>query len=250
MKKTLLVAALALLTSCASSNEITGTQDTYSDPLEGYNRGMTYVNNKLDDYVLDPITKGYRYVTPDFLRNMISNALSNIGEPLNMVNNVLQGDFSGAGNNIARFGVNTTVGLLGTFDVATKEGISEDNEDLGQTLASWGVGSGPYLVLPILGPSNFRDGFGIAVSSFVNPVHIYADNTDRDGVYTSYLALKLLSTKDEYMDTMRSIRETSMDPYAALKSIYRQNRRDAISDGMCMADEFPEYDEYGEEIYK
>jgi phospholipid-binding lipoprotein MlaA len=140
----------------------------YDDPWEGFNRRMYYFNAKADEYVLLPVVAGYKAITPDILEVGFSNFFSNIGEFPVFINSLLQGKPSVAVETLSRFTVNTTVGFLGFFDVATSIGLDEQNEDFGQTLGVWGVNSGPYIVLPFLGPSSLRDvtGAGIDMLSF------------------------------------------------------------------------------------
>lgn len=134
-----------------------------SDPWEGFNRRMYYFNAKADEHVLLPVVDGYQAITPDFMEAGISNFFSNLGEVTTFLNSVLQVKVEVATKTLGRFVVNTTVGVLGLFDVATPLGIAEQHEDFGQTLGYWGVGPGPYLVLPILGPSSLRDATGTVV---------------------------------------------------------------------------------------
>jgi phospholipid-binding lipoprotein MlaA len=126
------------------------------DPYEGFNRGVYRVNDAIDRTVLVPVAKGYRYVTPDFLELGIANFFSNIGDVTVLANNLLQGKFTQAASDTARIFVNTTAGIGGFFDAGTKVGLEKHNESFGQTLGHWGVGEGPFLMLPLLGPNNAR----------------------------------------------------------------------------------------------
>jgi phospholipid-binding lipoprotein MlaA len=135
----------------------------YDDPWEGFNRRMYYFNAKADEYILLPVVAGYKAITPDFVERAVSNFFRNLGEFTVFINALLQGKPSVGVETLGRFAVNTTLGLFGVFDVATKIGLDEQNEDFGQTLGVWGVTPGPYLVLPILGPSSLRDAFGVGV---------------------------------------------------------------------------------------
>ncbi|MCV6599580.1 MAG: VacJ family lipoprotein [Alphaproteobacteria bacterium] len=242
-KKSIVIAGMLSLSACAGTHELSGNSEVY-DPFEGYNRGMMSVNNTLDEYVIEPAAKGYRYITTESIRESVKNFLDNLKQPLYFANNLLQADIGGAGLNLSRFVVNTTVGVAGLFDVATSYGVDNDKEDFGQTLATWGVGAGPYIVLPILGPSNARDTAGLGVTWNTDPVNIYADNTDRDGIVYTKAALEGLSLREENIETLSSLKETSIDFYSTMRSIYKQRRADAISDG-SYEPEFP--DEFDEE---
>jgi phospholipid-binding lipoprotein MlaA len=217
-----LIAALVLASACS-------TKSNADDPLEGYNRGMFRVNEALDTVLIRPVAKGYRYITPQPIRNRISNVSDNLYEPISMVNNFLQGDFTGGMNNFWRFLINSSVGLGGMHDVAATAGIAPRREDFGQTLAVWGVGTGPYIVLPIFGPSNLRDTSGKVADWFMDPVN-YAlrapDDTDWDWTLIGVRAGQALSQRERFLDPIDDIYSSSLDPYASFKSIYEQ-RRDA-----------------------
>jgi len=147
-----------------SDNEL-GLMSAYTDPWEGFNRRMYYFNAKADQYVLLPVVSGYKKVTPDFVETGINNFFNNLGEIPTFINSLLQLKISVAGETLGRFALNSTIGLAGVFDVATPIGLVEQNEDFGQTLGFWGVSSGPYLVLPLLGPSSLRDATGLVFDS-------------------------------------------------------------------------------------
>ena len=147
-----------------SDNEL-GLMSAYADPWEGFNRRMYYFNAKADQYVLLPVVSGYKKVTPDFVETGINNFFNNLGEIPTFINSLLQLKISVAGETLGRFALNSTIGLAGVFDAATPIGLVEQNEDFGQTLGYWGVNSGPYLVLPLLGPSSLRDATGLVFDS-------------------------------------------------------------------------------------
>ncbi|MFD2167481.1 VacJ family lipoprotein [Thalassotalea euphylliae] len=138
-------------------------RQVYDDPFEGFNRRMYYFNAKADEYVILPVVSGYKAVMPDFAETGVSNFFSNLGEIPTFINAVLQFKLGVAGETLARFATNSTIGLAGFIDVATPIGLDKQNEDFGQTLGHWGVGPGPYLVLPFLGPSSVRDATGSLV---------------------------------------------------------------------------------------
>jgi phospholipid-binding lipoprotein MlaA len=138
-----------------------GLMSAYTDPWEGFNRRMYYFNAKADEYVLLPIVTGYKQITPDVVETGLSNFFNNLAETSTFINSLLQFKLSVAGETLGRFAVNTTLGLAGLIDVATPIGLAAQDEDFGQTLGFWGVKAGPYLVLPLLGPSSLRDASGI-----------------------------------------------------------------------------------------
>jgi len=208
-----LVAAVLLAGACS-------TKADDADPLEGYNRVMFDINHGLDTVLIKPVAQGYRFITPAPIRTRIGNVSDNLYEPVNMVNAFLQGDFEQGSRNFFRFLINSTVGLAGLHDVATEAGIPAHSEDFGQTLAVWGVGSGPYLVLPLFGPSNLRDTSGLVADIFLDPV-TYATNTWTN---VGIDAGQALVERERLLDPIDDIFATSLDPYASFKSIYEQRR--------------------------
>lgn len=147
--------------SIPKNHQSLGLIGTYSDPFEGINRRMYYFNAKADHYVLWPMIKGYKQITPDFIEAGVRNFFNNLSEISTFINSLLQFKLAVAGETLGRFALNTTVGVVGLFDVATPSGLVQQNEDFGQTLGYWGVDAGPYLILPILGPSSLRDTTGL-----------------------------------------------------------------------------------------
>ena len=211
-----LVAALLLTAACSTSNS--------EDPLEGYNRGMFAVNDAVDTVLIRPVAMGYRYVTPDGLRWRIGNMSSNLYEPVSMINAFLQGEFTQGMTNFWRFVINSTVGLGGMHDVAATAGLSPRREDFGQTLATWGVGSGPYIVLPILGPSNLRDTSGKLADWFIDPVNYALRQDGTDWTLYGVRGGQALVAREDLLDPIDDIFSSSLDPYASFKSIYEQHR--------------------------
>jgi phospholipid-binding lipoprotein MlaA len=219
LKKILPLLATALLAVACSSAK---TSDP-ADPLEAYNRGAFAFNQTVDEYVFRPIAWGYRYVTPTPIRQRVGNFTDNLMEPVSMVNAFLQGNFQAGMRSFWRFALNSTVGIAGLHDVASEAGIREQDEDFGQTLAVWGVGSGPYIIIPFFGPSNPRDAFGKVTDWFISPVNL-AINDDT----TEYAlgGVQALVARERLLDPIDDIYDTSIDPYATFRSIYMQ-RRDA-----------------------
>ena len=203
------------------------------DCFEGLNRGIFAFNQVLDSVVIEPVAKGYRYL-PSPIREGTSNALSNLSLVVTIPNNILQGDMSLAGKNSARFVVNSTIGILGIFDPASKMGLNDyEKEDWGQTFAKWGVGEGCYLVLPILGPSTLRD----ATASLINYSGgnaWYNITVDEDTHYVSdfdYYASRGLSGVDfraKNIESFNNLEKNSIDFYASVKSLYLQDRKKRI----------------------
>ncbi len=194
-----------------------------SDPLESFNRTVYRFNDTLDDYLLSPVAEGYRAVVPEYGRNRVSNILSNLTAPVSFANNLLQGEFKRAGHSFWRFVINSTIGIGGFNDVATEFGIPDDKSDFGVTLAKYGVESGPYIVLPLLGPTTVRDGFGGVVDIFASPV-TYSGTA----ATITYRASDTVSGRERLLDLTKDIDENSFDPYASIRSSYLQNRAKKI----------------------
>ncbi|REL36731.1 MlaA family lipoprotein [Thalassotalea euphylliae] len=173
--------------------------ERYADPFEGFNRRMYYFNAKADEYVLLPIVSGYKAITPDPVEKGVSNFFSNLGELPTLANALLQLKFDVAATSFGRFALNSTIGLVGLFDVASPVGLKEQNEDFGQTLGYWGVGSGPYLVLPLLGPSSMRDATGLAVDTL--------------GYRELVKELDLTSEEELFLDALRSVNGRANVPF-------------------------------------
>lgn len=211
-----LIASAVFLSACASKNQ--------DDPLEPFNRGVHSFNTVLDKGVFRPVAKGYRYITPRGIRTRIGNVSDNLKEPVNMLNAFLQGDFEQGMTSFWRFAINTTIGIGGINDVAASAGLKRRSEDFGQTLGVWGVGSGPYLVLPIFGPSNPRDAVGTVVDWFTTPWNYAIDDTSDE------IALGVaqgLVTRERLIDPIDDMYD-SLDPYAAFRSSYMQYRDAAV----------------------
>lgn len=194
------------------------------DPWEGFNRGVYGVNTGIDNAVLKPLAKGYRTVTPDLVDKGISNFFSNLGDVGNMINNALQFKGEAAISDMARVIFNSTFGLAGFLDVASEMGIPKHDEDFGQTLAVWGVGAGPYVELPLLGPSTLRDAPGRVVDFALNPVSYlnYAE---------SLSAVRLVDTRADLLTKEKVLKTVSPDRYAAIRDAWLQRREFLVSDG-------------------
>ncbi|MDR5867133.1 MlaA family lipoprotein [Halomonas koreensis] len=221
--------ALGLLTGCATTG--TGERSHPDDPWEGFNRGVFAFNETVDRYAVKPAAQGYRFVTPDPVETGIGNFFSNLGEVSNALNSLLQGKGANAGIASGRFLINSTVGVLGLFDVATRLDLVGREEDFGQTLATWGVGEGPYLVLPLLGPSTVRDTAGLPVDWYTDPVSHVEDDTVR----YSLRGLEIVDTRAGLLDQEQLIRG---DRYSFIRDSWLQRRRFEVNDGELGEDPF------------
>ncbi len=204
------------------------------DCFEGLNRGIFAFNQVLDNIIVEPLAKGYRYL-PSPIRTGTSNALSNLSLVVTIPNNVLQGNINLAGKNTGRFLINSTIGILGVFDPASKIGLNNyDKEDWGQTLASWGVGDGCYLVLPILGPSTVRDTVG-SLANYVGGDAWYNITVRNDTRYVSdfdyyaSVATNGVDFRAKNLESFQNLEENSLDFYASVKSLYLQDRKKKIA---------------------
>lgn len=220
------------LTACASSQDqsIMGDGQVISDPLEDTNRAVFKFNAAVDDAVINPVIKGYRFVVPKEARNSLGNFLRNLQSPVIFANQVLQGDLEGAKNVVLRAVINTFAGFGGLFDFAGKEGLPHESEDFGQTLATWGLDQGPYVVVPLLGPSTTRDSIGYIVDGYADPLRWYLFNIEKTGIYYTKSSLNYLNLRDELMDVLQDLRNSSIDYYASTRSIYYQRREALVND--------------------
>lgn len=188
-----------------------------SDPWEGFNRPVFMFNSVLDHYTLKPIAEGYQWITPVFVQHGVTNMLNNLGEAKNFGNNVLQLKLNDAGVDLARFGFNSTFGLLGFFDVGSKMGLQHSDQDFGQTLGYWGVPSGPYVVLPFLGPSTVRDATGKVPDYFMSIDNYINDNGVQYGIW----GVDLVDTRVQFLPIDKMI---VGDPYIFIRNAYLENR--------------------------
>ena len=198
-----------------------------NDPLEPFNRAVFAVNVEADRYILKPVAYVYKEAVPEPARDAVGNFLRNLGSPVVFLNSVLQGDVDHAGETLLRFLINSTVGVAGVADVAGEMGLVRRDEDFGQTLAVWGADEGPYLMLPLLGPSNARDAFGRVVDYFGDPWTYFR----YEKFSYSRWAAGIVDARVRNYELIRDLEKTSVDYYAAVRSLYRQDRRDAITNG-------------------
>jgi|TARA_B100000767_G_scaffold23831_1_gene21099 phospholipid-binding lipoprotein MlaA len=205
-------------------------QAAESDPFEGVNRKVFALNEYLDKWLVKPAAKVYRWSTPDFVDQGITNVFYNLGEIRNGVNSLLQADPSNAGKSTARLLVNSTVGVLGFFDVASRWNIQSEKEDFGQTLAVWGVADGPYVVLPMLGGRSLRDAVAFAPDVYLSPL----EKIDYVATRNTVRAIDLIDIRADLIDAEQMV---SGDRYGFLRDIYQQRRAAAIANG-DIADDF------------
>ena len=209
------------------------------DPLEPLNRAVFTFNDKLDQAVLQPVARGYRAVLPAVVRTSVTNFFSNLDDLWIGLNNVLQAKIPDGLQDFERFTFNSTFGIAGLFDVASAMEIPKHNEDFGQTLGRWGVGTGPYLVLPIFGPSDFRDGLGFSVDSAADIVR----NLDNVPTRNSLYATRAINTRTNLLDASRVVEEAALDKYRFMRDAYLQRRRNLVYDGNPPRSEEEELDE-------
>ena len=229
-----------LLAGCA------GTQnrhtDPENDPWEGFNRKVFAFNDGLDK-VVRPIAVGYDKIMPDPFQRGVGNFFRNLDAPVTFVNQVLQGKFKQSGTTIGRFLLNSTIGLLGFFDVATKSGMPYYNEDLGQTLATWGYEDSRYLMLPLFGPSTFRDGVGRYTDSFYHPVGRAIHGNNEWALYI----IRGIDLRARFLAQDAEL-EQAYDPYVLMRDVWLQNRQYQIYDGDPPLTDYDLYlDDYSEE---
>ncbi|HHX35411.1 MAG TPA: VacJ family lipoprotein [Gammaproteobacteria bacterium] len=199
------------------------------DPWESMNRAVFRFNDTLDRWALKPIAKGYQKVTPDVVEDGVHNVFRNLGEVKNLANNLLQFKLHDAGVDTARFLFNSSFGLLGFFDVATKMGLQRNDEDFGQTLGRWGVNSGPYLVLPLFGPSTVRDTVALYPDSFTSQYRYINDVPVRNSMF----ALNIVDTRASLLGTERLV---VGDKYRFIRNAFLQNREFKVLDGNVVDD--------------
>lgn len=198
------------------------------DPLETFNRGMFWFNDKVYFYLAKPLARGFRYV-PEPWRVALKNFFLNLKAPVRIVNAGLQGKFSDAGNELTRFATNTTLGIGGLFDVSKDHfGIPMKDEDTGQTFGYYGVGPGPYLVLPLLGPSNLRDGIGMLADSRMNLAYYIWSKDHSNYDYIGALVLNAINNLSLDKDTYEGIKKDALDPYLFVRDAYAQYRQNLV----------------------
>ncbi len=194
------------------------------DPIEGWNRGVYGFNKGLDRAIVRPAAMGYRRAVPREAREGVHNVLANLGSPVIFLNDVMQVQPHPAGETAVRFAVNTTVGVLGVFDVASQMGIYRHRADFGQTLGRYGVGAGPYVYLPVFGPSSVRDAVGLVINTAMDPLN-YARFDGDLAVKLTVIGTNALDTRVRLDKDLKDLDRSATDPYAATRSVWIQNRR-------------------------
>src|SRR5580658_7122127 len=203
-----------------------------NDPLEPLNRKTFAFNQHVDQFFIKPIAKGYRRAIPRTGRDGIRNFIRNLHEPIVLVNNLLQGEFKRAGTTLGRFLANSTLGVAGVMDFASRHGLQRQSGDFGQTLYVWGIHEGPYLVLPLMGPSSPRDAIGMGVDLFTNPiVYFTPDFRYRTSISAAEAVIGGIDERARNIDSLDEIQRETIDFYAALRSLYRQHRAAELRNG-------------------
>ncbi len=202
-----------------------------NDPLEPLNRAIFGFNLAIDKALLRPVSIAYRDVIPKPGRDGVRNFLDNLENPVVLANDVLQGSPQRAGTTVGRFAINSTIGIAGLLDVATGFGLERHDEDFGQTLGVWGFPEGPFLMLPILGPSPPRDSVGLVVDYFIDPLTYVFENNDVEWLSVVRYGVRAVDSRSRSIETLDEIERTAIDFYATVRSLYRQQRMDEIRNG-------------------
>ena len=220
-KATVIVLALSgLLGGCATSGNP-------KDPIEGFNRAMFAFNEGLDTVLIKPVAQGYDTVLPTPVKTGVTNFFGNIADLFIGVNNLLQGKADQAVSDLGRVAINSTIGILGLFDVATEAGLEKHEEDFGQTFGRWGIGDGAYVVIPVFGPRTVRDTAGLVLDVAVDPV----GNVDHVATRNSLLALRMIDTRADLLPADKVVEEAALDKYSYVRDGYLQRRRNLVHDG-------------------
>jgi phospholipid-binding lipoprotein MlaA len=229
------LAAMLLLAGCAtkppaSDPDALAEYNETNDPLEPTNRVFYAINNGLDTVILKPVAQAYRYVVPEPVRTGVHNVLVNLGTAVTLGNDILQAKPRRAGDTMMRFVINSTIGVAGIFDVADKLGYPAHDNDFGITMALWGMPEGPFLFLPILGPSDPRDFTGFGVDLAMDPFTWVGKGAATTAVKWSKTLIAAVDARERVLDAIDNIKKTALDPYATFRSLYRQHRESQISD--------------------
>lgn len=228
------ILGMLLLGGCATS----GQAPDERDPLEGFNRGVHTFNQTFDETIGKPLAKGYQAATPEPVDRGVTNFFDNLDDVVIAINNLLQGKPGTAASDVGRFALNSTFGMLGFLDVATPVGLEKSEEDFGQTLGVWGVGPGPYLVVPFIGPSTVRDFGGFIVDINIDPVW----DIDDPGARNAALAVQLIDQRADLLAATTVVEEAALDQYSFIRNAYLQRRNYLVHDG-----DPPLEDEFGDE---
>ncbi|MGK0441495.1 MAG: phospholipid-binding lipoprotein MlaA [Pseudohongiellaceae bacterium] len=227
--------SLLLFVFCSAVNAEAIDVENQRDPWESFNRKVFVFNDTADQYLLAPVARGYQTITPDPVEDGLGNVFSNLHEITNIANDLLQFEFARAGVDTGRFLINSTIGLLGFFDVASKVGLEKEEQDFGLTLASWGLDSGPYIMIPFMGPSTLRDGVGTAVDRATTDI---AGDIDHVPTRNAMMGIKVIDTRAGLLQAEKLI---TGDRYSFIRDVYLQ-RRDAAAGLESSDDSFGEED--------
>ena len=218
---------MAVMVACVAACSSSATEHhEYDDPVEGYNRAMFSFNYQVDKYVIKPVAEGYRAVTTPFIRERISSVIDNLKEPISAGNHLLQADPEASVKSLSRFVINSTLGLVGMFDVAEGWGLPKDKTTFNETFAKWCIPQGPFIVLPLLGPSTPRAATGMALDFVFDPVYwaTYQDANVHDKASWGYAIAQGITVREAALDTLDDLERNSVDFYATMRSAYLQNQ--------------------------
>jgi phospholipid-binding lipoprotein MlaA len=230
---------IAILSGCATTNK--------KDPLEPMNRMVFAVNKATDTALITPVATIYTRLTPQFLRTGLSNMVNNMRDVITVVNGTLQFKFGQAARDLERVVINTVFGAVGFFDLASRDGLTRNREDFGQTLAVWGVPSGPYLVLPLVGPSTFRDGVGVGVDIFLYPpTWLIGDVRASNIIYGATIVV----LRADALEAQEFVSEAAVDEYSFVREAFLQQRRNLIWDGNPPREDFDDDEDETEQDNK
>jgi phospholipid-binding lipoprotein MlaA len=205
-------------------------QEDENDPLEPLNRTIYFMNSIVDAIILKPLAITYRLVLPEEVRNGVGNVFANLAAPITSLNHLLQGEPSRAGTSLVRFGLNSTIGILGLFDAAKELGIEGIETNFNETMGVWGINTGPYLMLPLIGPSSFRGTVGLGADYFTQPLNYFVNtHHDNQDIAYSLLGIELIHQRNLVLEALDDLEATSLDMYASLRSIYFQKQQYRLS---------------------
>lgn len=213
-----------MLSACAS---VPGGP-TEGDPFESFNRAMFNFNEGLDEYILKPVAQGYDKAMPDPVKTGVTNVFNNLDDIFVIINDLLQFKLTQFTQDTARFIINSTFGIFGLFDVATQMGLPKHNEDFGQTFATWGIGKGPYVVLPFFGPRTLRGTGGFIIESIYDPLYNIEDN---DAALYGSVALRAIDARYKLLKATSVVEQAALDKYSFIRDAYLQHRKNLIYDG-------------------
>lgn len=236
MRFSALFGAVTFISACSGST----VPEQGSDPIEGFNRAMHGFNKGVDTVVVRPLSKGYEFAVPATVKHVVNNEVRYVQLPISFANSMLQGDVGRAGDTLARIVVNTTIGGLGALDPATEMGIPEHSEDFGQTLAVWGVGSGPYVELPLLGPTTVRDGLSRVGDYALNPLTYIGQGSTVAIAKAAETPVRIVDTRYRFGSLIDEVLYENDDSYSVVRNTFLQRRKNAILNGNLAADDLPD----------